>query len=322
MASRRTGRAICLVMPLPDKCSDGSLNVCVAPPHPCLARAVSPQPFLPLPHARENPPKRELRVLKSAGLRESARRVQVGAHMTFSIRRSTCRVLALPTNSNGDSPRSHEGVLGTLGSVPGEINRLIRAPRVRLCPRQGSRLGSYSRDASLRPTRTPYENVIVTSRRPQVTAAPSLGTHTSMRSPMIADPVSAARQRPVARHVEARAERDHGGVDRAHALPHRQAGGRRARQRVGGGGHDQRASGVHREAAVTVGASCTTGVGSLTGAGGAIACVRRVALAARCASATMRRRSIARASRRSESSSAARAPRACSSSRTRASRAS
>ena len=41
--------------------------------------------------------------------------------MTFPIRRSTCRVMALPNNSNGDAPRSHESALGTLGSVPGKI---------------------------------------------------------------------------------------------------------------------------------------------------------------------------------------------------------
>ncbi len=41
-----------------------------------------------------------------------------------------------------------------------------------------------------------HGNVIVTSRRPQATAPASVGTHTSMRSPTIAEPVSAARQLP------------------------------------------------------------------------------------------------------------------------------
>ena len=51
--------------------------------------------------------------------------VQV-ACTTFPIRRSTCRVMALPNKSNCQPPRSHQSALGTLGSVPGEINRLRR----------------------------------------------------------------------------------------------------------------------------------------------------------------------------------------------------
>ena len=77
-------------------------------------------------------------------------------------------------------------------------------PQARASPGRCSgsgRAGAFSRPARYRtgPTETSshdHGNVIVTSRRPQLTAAASLGTQTSMRSPTMADPVSAARQLP------------------------------------------------------------------------------------------------------------------------------
>jgi hypothetical protein len=64
-----------------------------------------------------------------------------GAHLTFPIRRCTCRVMALPNNSNGDSPRSHESALGTLGSAPGKVAGWAVSGNARLCPRNSPQVG-------------------------------------------------------------------------------------------------------------------------------------------------------------------------------------
>ncbi len=62
---------------------------------------------------------------------------------------------------------------------------------------EDERAQRLSHDSTRYRTRpTDHWNVIVTSRRPQLAACASLGTQTSMRSPMIAEPVSAATQLP------------------------------------------------------------------------------------------------------------------------------
>jgi hypothetical protein len=128
MASRRTGCSNHFVGAMTRIAERRIENVCVPDPPTCLVRAF--HRVLPLPRAQGNP-QQDKRAEGSKEIRpptgEAARRCR-WQFLTFPIRRSTCRGMALPNNSNGDSPRRHESVLGTLGSVPGRATGRALSP--------------------------------------------------------------------------------------------------------------------------------------------------------------------------------------------------
>jgi hypothetical protein len=126
-------------MPLPDKCSDGSETSGLRHLHPPRALPEACSFFLdpqfsfrrvlsPVWQRWEEPGE-----TRERGTWRGPRRRRSTTH------RCTCRVMALPNNSNGHSPRSHESVLGTLGSVPGKVPGWAVSGNAWLCPGEDPR---------------------------------------------------------------------------------------------------------------------------------------------------------------------------------------
>ena len=109
-------------MPLPDKWSDGSLNVCVADPHTRLALAFHRGP-LPPPH-REG----TLANKRTAGPKkdQASGRARAGYRWRSPDVSDPSLDLSgkgITKQFDGQSSLRHETVLGTLGSVPGKVDR-------------------------------------------------------------------------------------------------------------------------------------------------------------------------------------------------------